>query len=70
MAGASKGDNRKLRTASGGGSGAPPTMLFSVEDSHGESPRRSGGGASGAPRAMDECEGFKNKLTWRTKEEA
>ena len=57
MADASKGDNITPRTAGGGGSGAPPTMRFSVEDSNGLYPRSAGGGASVAPRTMDECEG-------------
>ena len=57
VADASEGNNGTLRTAGGGGSGAPPTMRFSVEDSNVESPRSAGGGASGAPRTMGEWEG-------------
>ena len=62
MADASKGDNITPRTAGGGGSGAPPTMRFSVEDSNGLYPRSAGGGASVAPRTMDECEGVKKRI--------
>ena len=51
------GGNGTLRNTGRGGSGAPPTMRFSVEDSNGASPRSASRGASGAPRTMDEWEG-------------
>ena len=48
--------NGTLRTSDRGRSGTPPTMRFSAKDINGVSPRSAGGGGSGAPKTMDECE--------------
>ena len=67
MADASESDNGTLRNSGGGGSGEPPTMRFSVNDSNGASPRSAGEGASGVPKKMDECEGVKKCITMEDK---
>ena len=52
------GENEILRTAVGGGNGAPMAMRFSVPGGNGAPLRSAGGVGNKAPRTMGECEGF------------
>ena len=52
-----RGGNEILRTAGGGGNGAPTATHFSVPGGNGAPLRSAGGVSNKAPRTMDECEG-------------